>query len=56
MVAPLDDPALVEHHDGVRVLDRRQAVRDDEHRPATHELVHAFLHDVIGVGGLGRWS
>jgi hypothetical protein len=32
-----DDPAALEHDDAVRVLDRRQPVRDDEHRAVAHE-------------------
>ncbi len=50
VVATLDDPALFEDHDRVRVLDRRQTMRDDEHRTARHQLVHPFLNDPFGTG------
>lgn len=36
MIAPLDDDAVLEHHDGVGISDSREPVRDDEHRSALH--------------------
>ena len=48
--------AVVENHDDVGVLDGGQTVRDDEHRAALHQLIHAALHDGLGarVDGAGR--
>ena len=47
---------MVKHHDDVRILDRREPVRDDEHRAPLHELIHAALHERLraGVDGAGR--
>ena len=38
-----DDPSRIEDDDAVRVLDRREAVRNDEGRPVLHELGETFL-------------
>ena len=54
MAAALDDAAVVEDHDDVGVLDGRQAVRDDEHRAALHQLIHAALDDGLGARVDGR--
>ena len=54
VVAALDDAAVVEHHDRVRVLDRRQPVSDDEHRPSLHQCVHALLDEILGASVDGR--
>ncbi len=43
MRSRFDDPARVEDDDAIRVLDRRQAVRDDEGRPVFHEFSEALL-------------
>ena len=48
--AALDDPAVVEHHDSVGVLDGGEAVGDDEHRPAFHQPVHAALNEIFRAG------
>ena len=48
MVAALDDVTKLKHHDNVRVLNSRQAVRDNEYRAAVHQAVHACLHDGLG--------
>src|SRR2546422_8189 len=37
----LDDTPIVEHVDAVRRPDAREAVRDEEHRPAAEEVAHA---------------
>ena len=50
MIAALDDAAMVEHHDHVRILDRREPVRDDEHRAPLHKLIHAALHERLRAG------
>ena len=56
VASALDDAAVVEDHDNVGVLDGGQTVRDDEHRAALHQLIHAALHDGLGarVDGAGR--
>ena len=50
MVAALDDTAVIQHHDDVRVHDGGQTVGDDEHSAALHELIHTRLHDGLGTG------
>ena len=50
MAAPLDDAAVVQHHDHVAVLHGGQPVGDDEHRAALHQLVHAPLHQQLRAG------
>ena len=42
--ALLDDPARVHDEDDVRILNGGEAVRDDEARPALHELGEGVLH------------
>lgn len=54
MCAPLNDAAVVQHHDGVGVLDRGEPVGNDEHRAAFHQSVHALLDNGLGVGVDGR--
>ena len=44
MVAALDDLAVFEHHDGVRIAHGGKPVRDDEHRAPFHQLIHAALY------------
>src|SRR3989338_3297771 len=44
MTAYLRDPALVQHDDPVSVLDRGEAVRDDQNGPALHQIMDRFLH------------
>ena len=48
--APLDDTAVVQHHNGVGVLHGAQAVGDDEHGAARHQSVHTGLDNGLGVG------
>ena len=50
MRAALDDAAVVEDEDGVRVRDRRKAVRDDEHRAPREEAIDGLLHETLGLG------
>ena len=42
--AALDDPAVIEDHDRIRVADGGEPVRDDKHRSALHQSIHALLH------------
>src|SRR6266550_8370887 len=39
VAAALHDPPFGQHQDGVGVLHRRQAMRDDQHRPVGHEAI-----------------
>ena len=50
MVAALDDLALFEHEDRLRVAHGREPVRDDEHCAPRHERVHAVLDELFGAG------
>ncbi len=50
VVAPLDDAALLQDHDGLRVADRGEAVGDDEYRPARHQAVHALFDELFRAG------
>ena len=56
MRALLDDVALLEHEDRIRVLDGRQAVRDDKARAPVHQVGHGLLDQPLGTGidGAGR--
>ena len=54
--AAFDYAAVVEHHDDVGVADGGQAVRDDEHRSAFHQLIHAALHERLGARVYGAGS
>ena len=56
MAAPLDNPAVLQHHDHVGVFDSGQPVGDDEDRPPLHQLIHAALHNLLSprVNGGGR--
>ena len=54
MGAALDDAALLQYHDAVRVADRGQAVGDNKGRAAIHQAVHAVLHEFFGAGVDGR--
>ena len=46
----LDDVAVVEDEDVIRILDGGQAVGDDEAGPVRHEVGHGFLDDALGTG------
>lgn len=48
MVAALDYSAVVEHHYDIRVLDGREAVRDNKDRAPFHQLIHAALDESLG--------
>ena len=50
MVAALDDVAVVENHDDIRVADGGQPVGDDEYGAPIHQLVHTSLYDGLGTG------
>ena len=55
VVAPLDDLALLQDHDGLGVADGGEPVGDDEHGAARHQPVHALLDELFraGVDGAG---
>jgi hypothetical protein len=44
-----DDDAAIEHEDLVGRSNRRKAVRDDEHGPPAHELLHRILDDGLAL-------
>lgn len=44
------NPSILQHHDLVRILDGRGAVRDDERGAALHQLVQRVLDFAFGVG------
>ena len=46
----LDDRAVIEHHDAVGLLDRRQAMRNDERRAIARQLRKRRLDAPLGVG------
>ena len=48
MVAPLNDLALLQNHNGLCVADSGQAVGDDEYGTALHEAVHALFDQFFG--------
>ena len=50
VIAALDDMAELKHHDNICVLHGGQAMRDNEHRSAVHQTVHAGLNDCLGTG------
>src|SRR3989441_717231 len=47
--AYLDDSTFVEHDDAVDVLDRREAVGDDDRRPPEHQLGERILDEMLGL-------
>ena len=50
MRSPLADLTSVHHQNLVGVLDRREAVGDDDGRPPLHELFERFLDKVLALG------
>src|SRR5688500_8153042 len=48
MRAGLDDPALAQHDNAVRALDRRETMRDDERSSAAHEPRQRGLDAALG--------
>ena len=50
MAAPLHDPPVFQHHDGVGIADGGQPVGNDKHRPPLHQLIHALLDQGLGTG------
>src|SRR6266496_6465104 len=50
VTAALHDPSFGQHEDGIGVLDRRQAMGDDEHRPVGHEPVDRLLDQPLRFG------
>src|SRR5919108_4278370 len=51
------DPALIEHDDLIRLLDRREAVGDHDDGPIRPQLVERLLNPVLGkaVERVGRF-
>src|SRR5204862_2802737 len=47
--ALLHDAPSVEDEDPVRALDGREAVRDHDRRPATHESIECLLHQELAL-------
>ena len=45
-----DHPSAVEHGDTVDVTHRRQPVRDDQRRPAGHQVPECLLHGALALG------
>ena len=56
VIAALDDDAVFEHHDRMAVAHGGKAVRDDEYRPALHQLIHALFDERfrMRIDGAGR--
>ena len=52
--AVLDEAAVIQDDDAVRILDGRQAVGDDEGRTPDHEPVQGVLHDALAFRIEGR--
>ena len=50
MIAAFDDAAVLQDHDGIGVLDGREAVSDDEDSASFHDGVHALLDQALGTG------
>src|SRR5437660_8203873 len=50
MTAALDDPAFGQHQDEIRMLDRREPVRDDEDGAVRHQPVDGLLHQPLRFG------
>src|SRR5919198_865939 len=50
MRALFDDTALVQHDDAVDVLDRREAMRDDDRGPSPEQLCQRVLNQVLRLG------
>ena len=48
--APFDDAAVIQHHNAVGIFDGGEAVGDDEHGAACHQLIHTILHQFFGTG------
>ena len=46
-MSPVDDAAGLEHENEVGVYDRRQAMRDDEHRPSGEQPIDGLLHQPL---------
>src|SRR5215469_7833737 len=46
----LHNPAFLQYDDLVRVLDRRQAMGDDQHGAVLHQVVDGVLHEALRLG------
>ena len=50
VIAALDDLAVLQNHDRIRVADGGQPVRDDKGGAVFHQPVHAVLNVTLGSG------
>ena len=50
MRALLDDPAVIDHQNHIRVHNRRKPVRDHKARAAAHQFVHGVLDEQLRAG------
>ena len=55
MAAALNDSAVLQHHDAVRIFNGGKAVRNNKRGSAFHQRIHAFLHQFFrsGINGGG---
>ena len=50
MSANIDHPAMIDHHDPICLLHRRQPVGDDDRGPALHQSIERMLHRLLALG------
>ncbi len=50
VVAALNDFAILDNHDSIRIPDSREAVGNNEDRPAFHKGFHTLLDEALGTG------
>ena len=50
MIAAFDDPAMLQHHNGVSVSDSGQAMGNEKNSASFHELIHAPFDEGFGTG------
>ena len=50
MRTPLDDAAMLKHHDRITVADGGQSVGNDKHGSALHQIIHPFLDNALSPG------
>ena len=48
--ATLDDAAVLDDHDAIGVLDRRQSMRNDQRRAVVHQLFERRLNEALRLG------
>ena len=54
MCAALNNAALFQNHDTVRIFYGRQPMSDNKGSPTTHQAIHALLHQSFRAGVDGR--